>query len=107
MEGQEVVKKWLRHRPEDAQMWYGMKLLIFCEDPNITPKQSHDMDRLEARDIVWQYTQPFIQESPSKAKNFRATLKSFYSVRSNHSVKNIACMQKHYKTRAAQPSVKC
>jgi len=44
----------------------------------VSPEEFSSLDRLEARDLVWRFVKPFIQESTSKAKNHLDALKSFY-----------------------------
>ena len=74
----ECVREWLRRRPVGTQAQYGRKLLNFCEAFDMNPEQFLELDRFEARDMVWQFIEPFIEESSSKAKNNLAALKSFY-----------------------------
>jgi len=50
----------------------------FCEGMAVSPEEFLRLDRFEARDLVWQFMEPFIEESSSKAKNNLAALKSFY-----------------------------
>ena len=78
MREHECVREWLEIRPWGTRTQYGRKLMKFCEETIISPEEFLDLDRSKARDIVWKYIKPFINESTSKAKNNLAALKSFY-----------------------------
>lgn len=78
MNEHECVREWLKRRPVGTQAQYGRKLMRFCEVLGISPEEFLELDRFEARDSVWQFIEPFIKESSSKAKNNLAALKSFY-----------------------------
>jgi len=78
MEKHKVVKEWLENRPFGTKDQYCRKLMHFCETMNVTPEEFLAMDRFKARDLVWSYVKPFINESVTKAKNCLAALKSFY-----------------------------
>jgi integrase len=78
MEKHSCVREWLKRRPVGTQAQYGRKLLHFCDVLDISPEEFLELDRFEARDVVWQFIESFIKESSSKAKNNLAALKSFY-----------------------------
>ncbi len=78
MKEHECVKEWLEIRPWGTRKQYGRKLMKFCEETSISPEEFLSFDRFKARNIVWKYAKPFINESTSKAKNNLAALKSFY-----------------------------
>lgn len=74
----ECVREWLETRPLGTRKQYGRKLMHFCEASGLSPREFLALDRRRARDIVWKFVKPFISESPSKANNNLAALKSFY-----------------------------
>jgi len=73
-----TVKTWLKDRPYGTQARYGSTLMHFCEAMNITPEEFHDLGKKAARDLVWQYVEPFKGKSPARANLVLAALKSFY-----------------------------
>jgi len=78
MKKHSCVEEWLKRRPSGTQSQYGRRLMNFCESMNVSPEEFLRLDRLASRDLVWQFVEPFIEESSSKAKNNLAALKSFY-----------------------------
>jgi len=78
MEKHESVQEWLENRPLGTRAQYCRKLMSFCKTVGIAPEGFLELNRLAARDLVWNFVKPFIRESTSKAKNNLAALKSFY-----------------------------
>lgn len=73
-----IVKDWLVNKPKGTRNHYGSTLYQFCKDTNISPDAFQSMDRLQARDAVWNYIKPFVGVNNSKTKNYLAALKCFY-----------------------------
>ncbi len=72
------VKEWLKDRPEGTKIQYGSRLYNFLKDTGLTPEQFQELDKFEARNLVWEYVNPFKGEKPSEANLYMAALKSFY-----------------------------
>ena len=86
MEEHECVKEWMEHRPFGTKSRYVRKLMHFCQHTRNSPEEFLSLDRLEARDLVWKYIKPFINDTPSKAKNNMDALKSFYRSKDGESL---------------------
>lgn len=72
------VNEWLKDRPEGTRIQYGSRLYNFCKDMNLTPEQFQELDKFEARNLVWKYVISFKGEKPREAEAYMAALKSFY-----------------------------
>ena len=78
MQEHPCVMEWLKRRGEGTKKQYGRYLLHFCEKFGLQPERFLELDRIEARDLVWKHVSPLIEVSRSTAKNNLAALKSFY-----------------------------
>lgn len=78
MQQHQNIKDWLLNKPEGTIEHYCSSLYTFCEETGISPEEFQALDRLKARDAVWNYIKPFVGVKNSKAKNFLAALKCFY-----------------------------
>jgi len=63
-------KDWLLNKPEGTIEHYCSSLYTFCEETGILPEEFQALDRLKARDAVWNYIKPFVGVKNSKAKIF-------------------------------------
>lgn len=78
MQQHPIVKAWMLNKPVGTTEHYVSSLYIFCRETGISPEEFQAMDRLKARDAIWNYIKPFVGVINSKAKNFAAALKCFY-----------------------------
>jgi site-specific recombinase XerD len=78
MQQHQIVKDWMLNKPEGTIEHYVSSLYIFSQETGISPETFQAMERLKARDAVWNYIKPFVGVKNAKAKNFLAALKCFY-----------------------------
>ena len=72
-----TVKEWLKERPYNTQKNYALALRRFCKFSKITPEKFQQLERKEARDLVWEFVKT-LRDRPTMAHNVMAALKSFY-----------------------------
>jgi site-specific recombinase XerD len=78
MQQHQSIKDWMLNKPEGTIEHYVSSLYIFCQETDISPETFQSMERLKARDAIWNYIKPFVSVKNAKAKNFLAALKCFY-----------------------------
>ena len=59
------VKAWLQNRPVETKRHFALSLQNFCEAIDMQPEEWRQLDKIEARDLAWQFVKPNIAEHPS------------------------------------------
>jgi len=72
------VKDWLQNRSKETQRSFATRLQRFCEAMGVTPEDWRMMDKFQARDLVWIYIKPKINDHPSVAQADLVALKSWF-----------------------------
>jgi len=72
------VKAWLQNRPVETKRSFALRLQNFCEAIDMSPEEWRQLDKIEARDLAWQFVKPSIAEHPSVAKITLTALKNWY-----------------------------
>ena len=78
MEQHPEVKSWLQNRPEETKRGFALHLQSFCEAIGKTPEEWQRLDKVEARDLAWNFVKPLIAEHSSVVKSTLTCLKSWY-----------------------------